>query len=430
MSRRRGPPPRRQARVTPSLLAAAAAAAAAAVATAVAGAPPVITRQPPPFVAGVFGSAVTISAAASGAADFQWQRSSTDHPDYWVDLYNGAGTSLTISIRCPYGGDTFRYRLRACNADGCVVSAVSRWDKVTWPVPVWVETPPPVLPGFAMARWVASVPTNDGYFNWTIKDLNGPPGESLRSEPSFIAGNGKSLTSKQGGEMFPVSSFPPGARVVALAQLFCGGPGGGSSDTIQSAPVTAAGPPPLTAACPPFVKSTAADAGGWVLSNGSHFTTSTCARCRANCVRMPGCTTWVWGADVTVVARHRQCWLKARTGPFFPRTTPPTDGPSPWVSGTVPANERTACPGVWAADWGGRVLVAGDTHRRRSCIACEAACRRRPKCNVWVWGFAALGGRHRECWLKRWEGGGLPPLKAGSSLPDSKWLGGLLHDRL
>jgi len=294
------------------------------------------------------------------------------------------------------------------------------------PPPVWVATPPPVLPAGTTGRWVAAAPT-DGWLLVTARVDGRPPGASLRGVGT-VAG----LPKRQAGVTVPASAFPPGARVVATASLICGGNHGISSDAIQSAPVAAAGgAPPLTAACPARVKATPGDAGGWVLTNGDTFSTPTCAACRVGCVRMPGCTTWVWGADAAVPARHRQCWLKARGGGAPPAAAPPPPGgPSPWVSGVLPAAEATACPGVWAADFDGRVLVAGDGHKKGDCTACAAACRAAADCNVWVWGFGALSPRHLQCWLKRWEGGGDPPTKAGSFMRDSPWLGGVLRDRL
>jgi len=410
--------------------------AALAVATAAAGAPPVITRQPPPTVAVKVGWSTTISAAARGATTLQWETAWSSGSS-WRDVDGATGASLTYAPGCPNGAPTSDYRLRACNADGCTWSAVSSWNRISMPLPVWVSTPPPVLPANATARWVVVTPVDLHSLRWRTKIDGGPPGAKV---PAVRMLMGLPLPRGQRGWEMQMSDVPPGARAIVSVWLHCGGGHGLASDFLEAG-VSVPGPTPLAAACPAWVNPATADARGLVLSDGHTFLTPTCAACRAACAGLPGCTTWVWGANPAVPGRYRQCWLKARMPYRTPRPVA-TDSSSTWVSGKLPYTAKTPCPGEWETDYEGRVLVAGDSHKVRTCTACAAACRARRDCNVWVWGFAALRGRHQECWLKRWEGGKWPATKTGSftttpwlaeangNLTTSPWLAGVIRDRL
>lgn len=210
-----------------------------------------------------------------------------------------------------------------------------------------------------------------------------------------------------------------GAELYAEATLTCGGGGGGGSrknrtQVLRSTPTrlvtTSRGLPTVTGAaplCPVSARAARVDLAGMLLNDGAVTRQPSCAACRAACVRLPGCAVWVWGAARG--GRHRQCWLKAaklvgdrniRAGAAAMRV--PTGG-TPWAAGTIPVRERRAtCRGDYGVDLAGEVLVAGDTHRVADCVACAAACRATPRCNVWVYGVVGYrSARHRQCWLKR-----------------------------
>lgn len=435
--------PRTREVVVAALTAAAAVAAAASTATA---APPAILTQPKANVTASVGDRVTLTVvvAPPTTAVITWQRSRTPGPSpYWVNVPGGTGSSLTASVACPIYGAVEQYRAVVCNLDGCRTSEASRWGQVTLRAPTWVATPAPRAAEGANLTWVARAP----FASLIIVGLRRTDAEGVGQRVSGLALKLPRVKDESG---VVLRGAPRGAQYWGVASAICGGNHGLRSDTTFSAvtivsaksdpstpspPVVSPDTDPLTRMCPASVRAVAEDYDGYVLNNGAKFSTPTCVACRNACRRAPGCDTWVYGAAAADAARHRQCWLKKA----FPGTTGPTvkrpsteaerDRPSPWVAGTLPSPWR--CPGKFTADYDGRLLVRGDANLQPTCVACRNACRAAAGCNVWVWGFRGIGStRHRQCWLKRWEGGGRPALKAGSWSPDSDWLGGVLDDRL
>lgn len=105
---------------------------------------------------------------------------------------------------------------------------------------------------------------------------------------------------------------------------------------------------------------------------------------------------------------------------------PGTAAAGAWVSGSVPTTPRNACPAgaEWRADYDGEVLAM---RMVPSCVSCEASCRARAGCNVWVFGFAGAGprvDRHYQCWMKRVAVGSPTVYKEGSFAKDSPWVSG------
>jgi len=94
-------------------------------------------------------------------------------------LPSASDTQRAQRLGCTVYSSSVRYRLRVCHADGFVTPALSVWDTVTMPPPVWEATPPPVLPEGATERWIAAAPT-DWWLLVTAGVDGGPPGALLR----------------------------------------------------------------------------------------------------------------------------------------------------------------------------------------------------------------------------------------------------------
>lgn len=202
---------------------------------------------------------------------------------------------------------------------------------------------------------------------------------------------------------------------------------------------TALGPEPLCQAGSSPVRG---ELDGVKLNDGTAWRTDTCGNCRASCLAMTGCDTWVWGdvtggggggSDVNEAAAG-ECWLKkAAAADGTVQVRAPLVGASvsaaaaagavatsPYISGEVMANPP--CDGEWGAHFGGDDLNDGAATPMASCATCATACRRRRGCNVWAYGVDATSGVYRQCWLRRVADAASPPRLPGGRA----WLSGVI----
>ncbi|GAB0498289.1 hypothetical protein MMPV_009630 [Pyropia vietnamensis] len=201
--------------------------------------------------------------------------------------------------------------------------------------------------------------------------------------------------------------------------------------------------------CPVGSNAVVGELDGIPLIDGIVWRAATCEDCRSSCLRHPGCDTWVWGAPGdNPRPTDRECWLKkaaAANGTALNRAplVGMSDSPhaaaaailsSPYISGELNANPP--CSGEWGAQYGGKNLNDGTSTRLLSCTECATACRRRPGCNVWAYGVAAMTptsgvgsgsprlDTYRQCWLRQVADAVAPPRLLGGPA----WLSGVIDE--
>lgn len=395
---------------------------------------PTITVQPPAMLTGEIFDFVSVDVQASGTPPltYQWQQQSV-RGGPWASSELQTKSTLTVFVTCPeLGGDGVeRWRVIVSNAAGSVTSRTFELRPVL-PRPtvsVRADATPFNVSTEALVRVWASTRTQ---LSPDIRLFQVAPGREVGADV-LISWTRTRPGSRSSEYRWVASEDDDGTAYFAVATASCP-----DMATLEAVPTqsdrarvsvalhglpSVLGPPP---GCPRGSYALRGDLDGRPLNDGTRTRTPTCAACRARCRALPGCNTWVWGAGGG--GRDRQCWLKAAADGSlrfqYARLKRPATAASPWVSGQLLFPTR--CPGTYDVDYDGEVLNDGAAFQVDSCIDCQAACRARPGCNVWVYGVVGFPStRHRQCWLKRTADPARPVAKPGPPL----WLSGTLTDR-